>query len=219
MSGLAFSVLDATSDPYAVTPTLMFRLRIEDAGEQPVSAVALRCQIRIEPQRRGYTDEEAAGLVDLFGGRERWRDTARPFLFAHATTMLRGFTGDLEFDLPVACSYDFEVAASKYLHAVRDGEVPLTFLFSGTVFRPAAADATAATGFGVEQIPWHLEASYRLPVAVWRAVMDRYFPNSGWIRLDVETLDALVRYRSAQGLPSWERTVESLLTAASEVSR
>jgi hypothetical protein len=40
-------------------------------------------------------------------------------------------------DLPVGCTYDMEVAASKFLHAIRDGVVPLQFLFSGTLM-PAA---------------------------------------------------------------------------------
>ena len=30
-----------------------------------------------------------------------------------------------EVDLPVTCTYDFEVAAAKYLHALDDGEIPL----------------------------------------------------------------------------------------------
>jgi Family of unknown function (DUF6084) len=205
---LAFQVLDAVPEPYAATPTLILRLRVTDDSDRPVSAIALRAQVRIEPQRRQYTNEEAAGLVDQFGSRERWRDTLRPFLWVHATAMLRGFSGELEFDLPIACTYDLEVIGTKYLHALRDGEVPLALLFSGTAFRP---DDT--NGLGVEQIPWHLEANYRLPVAVWRAVMDRFFPNSGWLRLDRDTLDALIRYRSEHGLISWETTVDRLLAA------
>ncbi len=206
---LAFAVLDALPEPYAATPTLLFRMRVTDDSGEPVSAVALRAQVRIEPQRRSYTDDEAAGLVDQFGGRDRWRDTLRPFLWTHTTATLRGFTGDLEFDLPVPCTYDLEVIGTKYLHALRDGEVPVVLLFSGTVFRPG----TGAHGFGVEQVPWHLEASYRLPVATWRAVMDRYFPNSGWLRLGRDSLDALIRYRSEHGLLSWDATIDRLLDA------
>lgn len=209
---LSFTVLDVTPEPYAATPTLLFRLRVTDDAEPPISAVALRAQIRIEPQRRDYSDSEAAGLIDQFGGRERWRDTLRPYLWVHAGAMLPGFSGDLEFDLPVPCTYDLEVTGTKYLHALRAGEVPLALLFSGTVFRPGGE----VLGLGVEQIPWHLEASYRLPVAVWRALMDRYFPGSGWIRFDRDTLDQLLRYRSERGLISWESTVDRLLADASD---
>jgi hypothetical protein len=123
--------------------------------------------------------------------------------------MVQGFTGNTEVDLPLPCTFDFDVAAAKYLHALRDGEIPLELLFSGTVF------TKGQTGFTVEQVPWDLEASYRLPVAAWRSLMDQYFPNAGWIRLDRDVLAALARYKSARGLTSWEATMEQLLTQAS----
>jgi hypothetical protein len=43
--------------------------------------------------------------------------------------------------------------------------------------------------------------------------MDAYFPGGGWLRLDRETIDALLRYRSARGLTSWEATIAALLPA------
>jgi hypothetical protein len=198
-------VLDAAPEPYGAAPMLLFRIRASESTGETVHAIALRAQLMIEPQRRRYADAERDGLTDLFGTPDRWRTTLKPFLWAHSSTMVRGFTGDIEFDLPVPCTYDFEVAAAKYLHSLGDGDVPLTFLFSGTVF------TRGATGFAVEQVPWHLEAAYRLPVRVWRAVMDTYFPGGGWIRLDRDTLDALARYRSARGQTSWEQTLAELL--------
>jgi Family of unknown function (DUF6084) len=212
VTDLAFTVLDAAPEPYGAAPTLVFRLRLTEATGTPVHAVALRVQVQIEPQRRGYGEPERAGLGDLFGSADRWSATVKPFLWTHATAMVRGFTGDIEFDLPVPCTYDFDVAAAKYLHALRDGDVPLTMLFSGTVFTRGQA------GFGVEQIPWHLDAAYRLPVRVWRDLMDTYFPGGGWIRLDRDTLDALAGYRSARGLTSWEQVFGELLDGASEAT-
>ena len=205
MTELAFSVLDVVPEPYGAAPTLLFRIRLTESTGATVHAAVLRAQIQIEPQRRGYGDGERDGLTDLFGTPDRWRSTVRPFLWTHATTTVRGFTGDIEFDLPVPCTYDFEVAAAKYLHALRDGEVPLLVLFSGTVF------TRGSTGFGVEQVPWHLESAYRMPVRVWRELMDAYFPGGGWIRLDRDTLDALARYRSERGLTSWEQALGELL--------
>jgi hypothetical protein len=202
---LAFTVLDAVPEPYAVSPTLLFRVRLAESTGATVHAVALRSQLQIEPQRRRYADGEQDGLADLFGPPERWSQTLRPFLWTHAVALVPGFTGEVEFDLPVACTYDFEVAAAKYLHALADGEVPLRLLFSGTVF------TRGERGFAVEQVPWHQEAVYRLPVRVWRAVMDAHFPGGGWIRLDRDSLDALARYRSARGLVSWEATLAELL--------
>ena len=205
MTELAFTVLDVVPEPYGAAPTLLFRVRLDESTGATVHAAVLRAQIQIEPQRRDYGDAERDALTDLFGTPDRWRSTVRPFLWAHTATTIRGFTDDIEFDLPVPCTYDFEVAAAKYLHALRDGEVPLRVLFSGTVFTRGGA------GFGVEQVPWHLEAAYRMPVRVWRDLMDAYFPGGGWIRLDRETLDALARYRSARGLTSWEQALGELL--------
>jgi len=210
MTELKFDVLAVEAEKYAAAPNLLFKMRLTESSGEQVHAVALRCQVRIEPQRRQYSDAEREVLADLFGTFERWGETLKPFLWTHATAMVKGFSGSIDFDLPVACTYDFEVSAAKYLHGLSGGEIPLVLLFSGTVF------TRGATGFGVEQVPWHHEADVKLPVSVWRELMDHYFPGGGWIRLDKDTLDALVRFRSAHALPSWEQTVEVLLTQALE---
>jgi Family of unknown function (DUF6084) len=210
VSDLLFDCLDARADRYAAVPTLQLRLRVAETTGQRVHTVALRCQIRIEPQRRRYSPEEAGNLLDLFGEPPRWGDTLKPLQFATVTTMVPGFEGSVELDLPVPCTYDFEVAAAKYLHGLADGEVPLLLLFSGTVFLKADG------GFTVEQVPWHKEASYRLPVRVWRELMDRYFPGGGWIRMRRDTLDALQRFKSRRALPTWDEAIQTLLDKAGE---
>ncbi|MEP7053755.1 MAG: DUF6084 family protein [Actinomycetota bacterium] len=211
MTDLAFSVVDVVPERYAVSPHLMFRVRVTESSGAAVHAIALRCQLRIEPARRQYAAGEADSLLDLFGGRDRWNSTLKPFLWAETSAMVSGFTGETTFELPVACTYDFDVVAAKYLAALRGGEVPVVLLFSGTVF------TRGSSGFGVERVPWHLEASYRLPVQVWRDLMDLYFPDSGWIRLQRDSLDALGRFKASHGLTSWEQAVELLLDGAAEV--
>jgi hypothetical protein len=175
-----------------------------------VRALALRCQIRIEPQRRRYTPAEEVRLYELFGDAPQWGDSLRPFLWTHTSTVLPGFTGSTFFDLPVECTYDLEVAGARYLAGLVDGEVPLVFLFSGTVF------TDGPTGFSAQPVPWDLEATYRMPVAVWRETMDRYFPNSGWVRIGRDTLDALTRFRAARALPTWDLAFDRLLKEAGE---
>jgi hypothetical protein len=208
MSELRIEVIGGRAEPYAAVPTLLLRLAVTELTGEPVHAIALRTQIQIEPQRRRYTKEEEARLLELFGEQPQWGDSLRPFLWTHATAMLTGFTGRTEVDLPVTCSYDFEVAAAKYLHSLDDGEIPLALLFSGTVF--ARRDGVVS----VQPVAWHVEASYRLPVKVWRDLMDLYFPNSGWIRLRRDTIDALTRYKTERAIPSWEDTIELLLKEA-----
>ena len=66
-------------------------------------------------------------------------------------------------------------------------------------------------------MPWDCEASYRLPVSVWREMVDLYYPNTGWLRLDRDVLAALARHKAARGLTTWDETMESLLIASGEV--
>jgi Family of unknown function (DUF6084) len=212
MSGIGFSVLDLAAEQYSVTPQLTARLRIEDDSRERIHAIVLHCQVRIEPQRRPYDDAELDGLRGLFGERDRWSQTLRPFLWMGCDTTVQGFTGATEVGLALPCTYDFDVIGSRYLHALRDGEVPLTLLFSGTVFTKGGA------GFGVRQVPWDCEARYRMPVAVWQAVMAAHFPNSGWIRLDRDVLDLIADFRSRRGLISWDETVRTLLAGTGEVA-
>ncbi|MFG1810372.1 DUF6084 family protein [Streptomyces sp. NPDC049040] len=211
MSGLGFSVLDIVAEQYTAAPQLTARLRItEDSGER-VHAMVLRCQVRVEPQRRHYDEAERDGLRALFGGNERWADTLRPFQWMQCGTTVQGFTGTTDVDLPLPCTYDFDVVGSRYLHALRDGHVPLGLLFSGTVFTKGAA------GFGVRQVPWDCEARYAMPVAVWRRMIASHYPESGWIRLGQDALDSLADFRARRGLISWDETVRTLLAGIGEV--
>ncbi len=211
MTGLAFEVLDARAERYAAQPTIVLRLRVTAQGDEPVHAVALQCQIRIEPQRRRYEAAEEERLVELFGPPTRWGETLRPFLWTHVATTLAGFRSSSEVDLPVPCTYDMEVAGTKYLHALADGGVvPLILLFSGTTF------GLSGTALSVAPVPWHEEASYRLPVTVWREMMDLYFPNSGWVMVSRPTLDALTRFKAARALATWDQAFERLLKEVGE---
>ncbi len=205
MSSLEFTVADVFVEPYAVTPQLTARLRVEESTGEIVHAMSLRAQVRIEPQRRAYSAEEERGVCDLFGPRERWYDTLKPFLWMQTSAMVPGFTGLTEVDLTLPCTYDFEVTASKYLHALEDGIVSLVFLFSGTVFTPGAR------GFSVEQIPWDREARHDLPVAVWRELVDRYYPGAGWVRVGHDVMRDLAAYKGAHGLTGWDETLRALL--------
>jgi hypothetical protein len=208
---LTFACTGVRADPYATAPALVFRLRITAEGGARVHALALRCQIRIEPARRHYEPSEADQLRDLFGEPSRWGSTLHPVQFAQVPLTVPGFTGQTEVDLVVPCTYDMDIAATRYFRALRDGEVPLLMLFSGTAF-------TGHGGFQAEPVPWDREARCRMPVRVWREMIEQHFPGCGWIRLPRDTMDALLRYRSQRALPSWEATLQSLLQMAGPVN-
>ncbi|MCW2534527.1 MAG: hypothetical protein JWQ26_226 [Modestobacter sp.] len=208
MPELSFTVVDVAPEPYSAAPNLLARLRVEEATGERVHALALRAQVRIEPQRRRYDDTEERALLDLFGDRTRFAQTLKPFTWLHTSTVAQGFTGSTEIDLVLPCTYDFEVSGATYLHALRDGDVPLLFLFSGTVF------TRGATGFSVAPVAWDCEAPFRLPVSVWRDLMEQAFPGSEWVRMHRDTVDALAHYRHERGLTSWDAVVSTLLAEA-----
>jgi hypothetical protein len=212
MSELVFDCVGARADRYAVVPSMILTLRISETSGQRVEAIALRCQIRIEPARRRYSDAEAERLGDLFGETQRWAETLKPVQFTTVALMVPGFTGSTEVDLPIPLTYDMEIGATRYFAGLEDGEVPLLLLFSGTVF------GTSDGRLSVQQVPWSKEASYRLPVAVWREAIDAHFPNSAWIKISNSTFDELLRFKTRAALPTWEATVLALLAAATQAS-
>ncbi|MCX2929815.1 DUF6084 family protein [Mycobacterium sp. CVI_P3] len=209
---VTFHVLDVTPEPYAATPVLAAEIGIEASGNAQIRAIALRCQVRIEPQRRSYTDEEAAGLLDLFGPRDRWAATQRSFLWLHSAAMVPGFEGTTRVTLPLPCTYDIEVAGTKYFHALRDGAIPLQFLFSGTIF-----DAGRQT-LAVRQVSWECEDSFDMPVAVWRTLMQQHYPESGWVRLSHDTIAELCSFKSRYGLLTVDEAVGALLETANQTT-
>ena len=185
MAELVFDCVGAHPDKYAVVPSLSLVLRISETTGRKIDAIALRCQIRIEPARRRYTDAEAERLNDLFGDTQRWADTLKPLQLTTVSIMVPGFAGSTEIDLPITFSYDLEIGSTRYFTGLDSGEVPLLLLFSGTVF------GSAGGRLSVQQVPWSCETPYRLPVSVWREAIDAHFPNSAWIKMSTATLDEL----------------------------
>jgi hypothetical protein len=209
---LVFDCTGARPDRYAITPAMNFLLRISETSGESVEAIALRCQIRIEPARRKYTPAEAERLGDLFGETERWAETLRPVQFTQVAVMVPRFTGSTEIELPVPLSYDLEIGATRYFAGLDGGEVPLLLLFSGTLFAMSGGRIQAG------QVPWSKEAAYRLPVSLWREAVDAHFPNCAWIRMSRPVMDELLRYKSRRALPTWDATIESLLAEAADRS-
>jgi hypothetical protein len=212
MPNLSFQVEAAEAVPFAAVPQLVFKLRATNAAEDElVHSVVLRCQIQIAATRRRYSAPEQERLLDLFGEPDRWSQTLRSMLWTHASVVIPPFSASTLVDLPVPCTLDFNVAATKYFYALDEGDLPLLFLFSGTVFY--AADSGMLQ---IAQISWEQEAAFRLPVQVWKQMMAIYYPNSTWLSLHKDVFDRLYRYKLQRGLPTWEQTLESLLPAVEE---
>ena len=216
MPDLDFSVVEAEVLPFAAAPTLLFKLHIGNAIEtEQIHSILLRVQVRIEVTKRHYDAESEVRLLELFGVPRQWGETLRSLLWTHATVVTPRFSGQTVAELPITCSYDFEVAAAKYFHALRDGEVPLLFLFSGTIFY-----TSGESGLRIAQIPWEKEAAFRLPIRTWQEMMDHYFPNSAWLRVQKDVFDRLYSYKARHALPTWEVALDQLLRESeAEVER
>jgi hypothetical protein len=208
---LNFRVEGAEVLEFAAVPSLLFKLRIENGEEEPIRSVALNTQIRIAATQRHYDTMEQERLLEVFGEPNRWRNTLRSLLWTHTVLQVPPFSGSTVVDMPVPCTYDLEVIAAKYFYALEDGEVPLEFLFSGTVFY-AGEDRRLQ----VARISWEKEAEFRLPVRLWKEMMEHYFPNSAWIRLRKDAFDRLYDYKAHRGLPTWEAAIEALLHASEQ---
>jgi hypothetical protein len=210
MPELDFQIAAIEIERYAAVPLLLFKLRIvsrhDGAAAVTVSNIMLQCQVRIETTRRHYQPHDQERLVELFGAPQRWRQTMQSLLWTHTSVLVPAFSDSCLVDLPVPCSYDFNIAATKYFYALEQGHVPLTLLFSGTVFY------SDAEGFlQMEQISWNKEAGAQLPVKLWQELMTHYYPDSSWLRLQQEVFDRLYRYKLRHGFASWERALGSLL--------
>ncbi len=215
MPDLDFQVEKAEPVTFAASPLLAFKLRVRQIAPSEtklrIHSIALRCQIRIEPAQRRYGNQERKQLQDLFDSPDRWSRTLRPMLWTHTNVTVPAFTESIVVDLPVPCTYDFNLAATKYFYALEEGEVPLSLLFSGSIFHEVEE-----TGLQVVQIPWEKEARFRLPVQAWKDMMELYYPNCAWLCLRKDVFDRLYQYKSSHGLTSWEQALENLLPVAEE---
>lgn len=207
MVDLVFTAEGVDVERYAVVPTLIFKLRMTNTTPDiDVRNVLLQCQLRIDATRRRYELADEERLAELFGEPSRWRETMSSMLWTHATLQVPAFEGDCVVGLPVQCSFDFNVAATKYFHGLTGGDVPLSLLFSGTIFYRDAG------GFlQMDQISWSKQSDFRLPVSVWRSMMDLYYPNSAWLRIDREVFDELQRFKRENGFTGWDHALRALL--------
>jgi hypothetical protein len=172
MPELTFRVESAEPPRFAAEPLMRFRLRVTGPAAVRVSTILLHSQVRIEPARRRYTDAERQRLLDLFGTPERWGQTLRPVPWSQVNATVPAFTGDGTAELAVPCRPDSRLAATKYFAALDGGDVPLCFLFRGTIFYEAADGAVQ-----VALIPWDREATFRLPASAWRALAGEVVPT------------------------------------------
>jgi hypothetical protein len=205
-----FQVLGASGRRHAVAPALEFDVHVSEPSGRHVYAIALTAQVMIEPARRDYDPETREQLVELFGPPERWATTTRSLVWHQADALVPAFIGSTTFHLAVPATFDMEVASSKYLHGLPDGEVPLAFNFNGTVHYRGDGGRLQ-----MSLVPWSCSAEFRLPVGTWRELIEHYYPGTGWIALRDETLVALQREKARRASPTLDACVADLLEEGS----
>jgi hypothetical protein len=209
MPELHFQIEGAEVVPHAATPLIALKLRITNfPATETIHAVTLRCQVQIEPAKRRYLPNEQEKLLDLFGTPERWARTVKPLLWMNTSVAVPRFTAELLVDLELPCTFDFNVAATKYFHALDAGDIPVAVMFSGTLFYEGLEGALQ-----ISQVPWDREAGFRLPVSVWKEMMEMHHPNSAWLCLRRDSFEQLYNYKVRHGLPTWEQAIAKALAA------
>ena len=202
-----FEVLGARPVKYAAAPMLTLDLQVTESAGAPVYMIALTIQLMIEPARRSYDDATRARLVELFGAPERWAVTTRSLVWAKLDVLVPAFTGTTTVTVPIACHYDLELAAAKYLHSLPDGEAPLALHFNGMIYYPGDDG-----GLQMALIPWSKSIDFRMPVAVWQETIAHYYPGTAWVAVRADTFEALQREKLARGLATLDACVSELLS-------
>ncbi len=195
-----------------LTPLLHFHLKVAaQPAETVIQGLMLAAQIQVQCPQRAYSAGEQEKLVELFGPPDQWGHTLRNRLWTHTHTTLGPFAGSAEAILPAACTYDLNIAVTKYFYGLEQGDVSLLFLFSGSMFY-----RTLEGELQVEPIPWNSEAVYRMPVSLWRELMERHYPGTGWLSLNHDAFERIYKFKRQHGLPHWEAVIDRLLPAEGE---
>jgi hypothetical protein len=206
MPDLNFIIEGAEPLRFAAAPHIAFTLLVRDASGADIHTVILQCQVHLDVVRRRYTANEQRRLSDLFGEPSQWNETLRRMLWTNMSVVVPAFNCNSVVSLPVPCTFDFNVAVTKYFEGLEEGHVPVTFYFSGTTFFAAESGRLQ-----VEKISWEKEASYDLPVQVWRDMMNAYYPNTAWLCLRRDAFEKLYAYKLRHGIPTFEQTLEAVV--------
>lgn len=207
-----FEVVAADPIGRSAVPAVRFGLRVTESSEREIFSMAVTATIHVEPSMRRYDVPTRELLEDVFGSPDRWAVTTHPLVWAKVDTNVIGFTGSTQFDVIVPLNHDMELAVTRYLFAIPDGIVPITFHLVGTVLYRGDGDRPQAV-----RIPWNQSPEFKLPIETWRAAIAEHHSDSSWIRLSEETMRKLMRARALTGTTSYDVFINSLLEGSGDV--
>ena len=120
---------------------MVFSATASDPTGHEIQSLALSVQVMIDPARRGYDPTTRERLAELFGPPASWTPSHPGARLGAGGGGGPGFTGYDHVRARGALHLRPRGRGDKYFYALKDGEVPLSFHFNGTVFYLAAATA------------------------------------------------------------------------------
>jgi alpha-ketoglutarate-dependent taurine dioxygenase len=211
MPELRFAVQGVEAVTGTATPAVGVRLSVRCATGEPIVGVLLRCQARLFPARRRHTPSEQERLGEVFGGASAWSTTMRHLLWTETTHVLSPFEGETSALLHLPATYDLGASTSRYFDSLNEGEVAAALLFSGTIYYRAPE-----RDFAVSPLPTTAEATFSIPVSVWRRAVVEPAGGAAAVLVAPATLDRLDRARIRRGLSTLDEAVRELLDGATE---
>lgn len=210
---LRFQAVDVAIADRSATPAIALRIELSNAvPQETIHSILLRSQVQIEAPRRRYSPREQAELKELFGDPAEWGRTLKPVVWANATNVVGSFDRSVVVDVMLPCTMDLYAAVGAYFGALEDGTVPLTSLFSGTIFYQPAGHALQAA-----PISWNAEARFAFPVALWKECVERHYANTVWLPIRRDIYELLRKRKADLGLATFDDVLERSITGAAEV--
>ncbi len=206
-------ILSVEAVARVMAPTLNFRIRVDEPSKRPIFMIALSAVITVEPSKRSYDDATRAKLIELFGEPERWATTTVNFRWTAFDTLVPAFTESTEIEVAIPCTYDLEVAATKYFYGLTDGHAPVRFHFSGRIYYDAGEGRLQYV-----QVPWDCSVRFSMPVEAWQGAIAQAYPFRGWVPLDTSTIDRLQQLKVDRGLPTFDAAVDQLLADNGDIT-
>ena len=125
--------------------------------------------------------------------------------------LVPSFTGETEFEIQVPCTYDHEVAATKYFGGLGDGASRCSSTSTGRVFYRSADGRLQ-----MMLLPWDLSVRYELPVATWRGMIDRHYPRAAGSGCGTRRSTDSRRRSWERGSATFDATVDGAARRATE---
>lgn len=212
MPDLAFAVTGVRAVADGWIPLLEFTLEIQSRPEcEDVRALLLQIEVHIQPSEGTSRRMLSAcpGESSAARGSGVAAGAARRYRWTHVHTTVPAFAGTIAVPLLVPCSYDLNLAATRWFAACASDTVELAFEVGGTIIHMGDG-----AGLQVQPIPCGRDAIFAIPGATWMAMMEQHYPNSAWLYCRRDVIERLHAFKSDGDFDTWEEALEELLAAA-----